>query len=78
MKELFNQKQSRRDFLRDSMCYLTLGGLVFIGGTLFARRKPSPKEKKCDNPGLPAAMIAAQAGICRSCPSFKNCGLAND
>ncbi|MBM3237783.1 hypothetical protein FJZ31_15955 [Candidatus Poribacteria bacterium] len=78
MSALVDEKQSRREFLRGSVRYLTLGGLVFATGALFTRRKVSSTKKKCDNPGLPAATIAAQAGICRSCPSFKNCGLAND
>lgn len=67
MSALVEEKQSRREFIRGSVRYLTLGGLVFTTGALFARRKASSKEKKCDNPG-----------ICRSCPSFKSCGIAND
>ncbi len=67
MSELLEQKQSRREFLRGSVRYLTLGGLVFMMGALFARRKESSAEDKCTIPD-----------ICRGCPSFKSCGLANN
>ena len=65
MSEVFNQKQSRREFLRGSVRYLTLGGLVFMTGSLlFARRKASSSEEKCIN-----------LSICQGCSVFKRCGL---
>ena len=63
MSEISEQKQSRREFLRGSVRYLTLGGLVFMGG-LFARRKVLSTEEECIN-----------LSICRGCSVFKNCGL---
>ncbi|MBC8234113.1 hypothetical protein H8E77_31590 [bacterium] len=68
MSTPLDEKQSRRDFLRDSVRYLTLGGLLIMGGALFARRSSSSKEEKCTN----------NLGVCRSCPSLKSCDLAND
>jgi len=64
MSAVVDEKQSRREFLRGSMRYLTLGGLVFMGGALFVRKKASSTEGKCIN-----------LGICRSCSIFKKCGL---
>ena len=64
MSKPIDEKQSRRDFLRGSARYLTLGGLVFIGGALFTRRKTSAADGKCIN-----------LGICRGCSIFKSCSL---
>ena len=61
------KKQSRRDFIRGSLRYLTLGGLVFMGGALFVRRKKSSTKEKCNNPI-----------ICRDCPSLNNCSQVNN
>ena len=62
-----DEKQNRREFLRGSARYLTLGGLLFIGGALFAKRKVSSTEEECTN-----------TGTCRGCPSLKSCNRAND
>jgi len=80
MNTLPEKKQSRREFLRGSMRYLTLGGLVFMTGALFARRKASSAEEKCINPSLRSRAglslrSKAVLGICRGCSVFKNCGL---
>ncbi|HIE26723.1 TPA: hypothetical protein EYP66_05515 [Candidatus Poribacteria bacterium] len=64
MNELLEQKQSRREFLRGPARYLTLGGLLLMTGTLFAKRKAASPEEKCIN-----------LGICGGCSVFKNCGL---
>lgn len=58
------QKQSRREFIRGLVRYLTLGGLVSMTGVLFARRKRRSTNDKCTN-----------SEICRECRSFKNCSL---
>lgn len=63
MSTQINEKQNRREFLRDFARYLTLGGLVFIGA-LFIKRKASSTEEECIN-----------LGVCRSCSVFKKCGL---
>ena len=55
-----DQKQSRREFLRGSVRYLTLGGLVSMAGGLFVRRNSG----KCVN-----------LEICNGCPVFKKCDL---
>jgi len=66
MNEILEQKQSRREFLRGSARYLTLGGLIFTGGVLFARRKKSSKEERFHN-----------LDICRTCPSLNTCNQVN-
>jgi hypothetical protein len=73
MSALVDEKQSRRDFLRGSVRYLTLGGLIFMGGALFARQKTSSAEEKCINQGINSSSFLFD--ICRGCSIFKNCGL---
>ena len=55
-------KLNRREFLRGSLRYLILGGLVSVTGALFAKGKIS--RDKCIN-----------LGICGGCSIFKNCEL---
>ena len=55
-----DHKQSRREFFRGIMRYLTLGGLLGASGVLLARRKSG----ECIN-----------LEICNGCPIFKRCDL---
>ena len=63
MNEPLNSTPNRREFLRSAARYLALGGLVFMGGLLAARRK-SAAPQECIN-----------LEICKGCPAFKGCGL---
>ncbi len=62
MSELFNQKQSRREFFRSIGRYLILGGLLGTTGTLVARRKSASAS------GLPANIEA-----CQKCSFLRKC-----
>lgn len=64
MRKQIDKEQSRREFLRGSARYLTLGGLALVTGVLFSREKKPSTAEKCIN-----------LGICRGCSVFKNCGL---
>jgi len=64
MSTQLNEKQSRREFLRGSARYLTLGGLVLVAGALFTRKKTPLTEEKCIN-----------LDVCRGCSVFKKCSL---
>ena len=63
MNTRMDEEQSRREFLRGAARYVTLGGLVFIGSTLFARNRSSSPET-CIN-----------LEICNGCRVFKRCEL---
>jgi len=54
----------RREFLRDGLRYVALGGLAAISARLAARRA-----------GLPAGQVCIGAGLCRGCEAFEDCGL---
>jgi hypothetical protein len=54
----------RRQFFRDGLRYLTLGGLAAVGGKLVARQAARP-----------AGQVCISAGMCRGCGAFEDCGL---
>ncbi|MGP8201659.1 MAG: hypothetical protein ACLQU4_19385 [Limisphaerales bacterium] len=54
----------RRQFFRDGLRYLALGGLAAVSGKLVARQGVRPAGEVCVN-----------AGICRGCEAFEDCGL---
>jgi hypothetical protein len=59
-----NSSSGRRRFLRDGVRYIVLGGLAAVSGTLAARKAVRPIGQVCVN-----------AGICRGCAVFEDCGL---
>lgn len=59
-----NSSAGRRQFLRDGLRYITLGGLAAVGGRLVARQAVRPTGQVC-----------ISAGICRGCEAFEDCGL---
>jgi hypothetical protein len=59
-----NSSASRRQFLRDGLRLTILGGLAAIGGKLAGRAAARPAGQVCVN-----------AGICRGCAVFEECGL---
>ncbi len=62
MSDLFQQKQSRREFFRGIGRYLLLGGLVSTSGVLAARRKMASAEEK-----------SVDISVCRSCTFLRRC-----
>ncbi len=54
----------RRQFLRDGLRYIALGGLAAVSGKLVARQAARP-----------AGQVCISAGICRGCEAFEDCGL---
>ena len=54
----------RRQFLRDGLRYVILGGLAAVSGKLAARQGARP-----------AGQVCISAGICRGCAAFEDCGL---
>jgi hypothetical protein len=54
----------RRQFLRDGLRYIILGGLAAVSGKLAARQAARP-----------AGQVCISAGICRGCAAFDDCGL---
>jgi hypothetical protein len=54
----------RRQFLRDGLRYIVLGGLAAVSGKLAGRRA-----------ALPAGQVCVSAGICRGCAAWDDCGL---
>jgi hypothetical protein len=54
----------RRQFLRDGLRYIILGGLAAVSGKLAARQAARP-----------AGQVCISAGICRGCEAFEDCGL---
>ena len=62
MSDLFQQKQSRREFFGGIGRYLILGGLLSTSGVLAARRKMTP-----------AAERSADISICQSCSFLRRC-----
>jgi hypothetical protein len=54
----------RRQFLRDGLRYIILGGLTAVSAKLAARRAARP-----------AGQVCISAGICRGCAAFDDCGL---
>ena len=56
--------QDRREFLRDFLRYLILGGLVFTTGAAITKRISASPDEKCIN-----------FDICRGCRIFKDCDL---
>jgi hypothetical protein len=53
---------SRRQFFRDGLRFIMLGGLVAVGAKIAAR---------------PGGQVCISAGICRGCAVFEDCGLPN-
>ena len=62
MSDLFQQKQSRREFLRGIGRYLLLGGLISTSGVLIARRKMASAEDK-----------SIDISVCRNCTFLRRC-----
>ena len=54
----------RRQFLRDGLRYIVLGGLAAASVKLAGRRA-----------ALPAGQVCVSAGICRGCEAWDDCGL---
>jgi hypothetical protein len=59
-----NPGEGRRQFLRDGLRYIMLGGLAVVSGKLAARQGARP-----------AGQVCLSAGICRGCAAFEDCGL---
>jgi hypothetical protein len=59
-----NSDAGRRQFLRDGLRYIALGGLAAVSGKLVARQAARP-----------AGQVCISAGICRGCEAFDDCGL---
>jgi hypothetical protein len=59
-----NSGEGRRQFLRDGLRYIMLGGLAAASGKLAARQGSRP-----------AGQVCLSAGICRGCAAFEDCGL---
>jgi hypothetical protein len=59
-----NPSAGRRQFLRDALRYISLGGLAAVSGKLVARQAARP-----------AGQVCISAGICRGCAAFEDCGL---
>lgn len=69
MAEAMNRRSpdssaGRRQFFRDGLRYIMLGGLAAVGGKLVARQAARPGGQVC-----------ISAGICRGCAAFDDCGL---
>lgn len=62
MSDLFQRKQSRREFFRGIGRYLILGGLVSTSGVLITRRQMASAEEK-----------SVDLSICRSCTFLRRC-----
>jgi len=54
----------RRQFLRDGLRYIVLGGLAAVSGRLASRRAAPP-----------AGQVCVSAGICRGCAAWDDCQL---
>ena len=54
-----NSSAGRRQFLRDGVRYIILGGLAAVSGKLVARQAARP-----------AGQVCISAGICRGCEAF--------
>ena len=54
----------RRQFFRDGLRYVILGGLAAVSGKLVTNRASRPGGQVC-----------ISAGICRGCEAFVDCGL---
>jgi hypothetical protein len=59
-----NPNAGRRQFLRDALRYISLGGLAAVSGKLVVRQAARP-----------AGQVCVSAGICRGCAVFEDCGL---
>ncbi len=59
-----NSSAGRRQFLRDGFRYAVLGAVAAVTGKLAARQA-----------GRPAGQLCVNAGICRGCEEFDDCGL---
>jgi len=65
MKRRFpDSSASRRQFFRDGLRYIMLGGLMAASAKLVAREASRPAGRVC-----------ISAGICRGCAAFDDCGL---
>lgn len=62
MSNLFQQKQSRREFFQSTGRYLILGGLVSTSGVLVTKRILASEDEKSIN-----------MSVCQTCTFLKRC-----
>ncbi len=62
MNNLFQQKQSRREFFQSTGRYLILGGLVSTSGVLAAKRLSASADEK-----------SVDMSVCQTCSFLKRC-----
>ena len=63
MSKLFDEKQSRREFLTSVARYTMLGGLIGGTGTLVAKRIMTPEEER------------VELDLCQSCNVYEKCNI---